>query len=65
MARCLVLDDGTERIAIVIVDSLMIPRSLLDEAKKMVQTATGVPTDRRKPPGVVTDVASTACSNAI
>ena len=32
-ARCLVLDDGAERIAIVVVDSCMVPRDLLDQAK--------------------------------
>ena len=32
-ARCLVLDDGRERIAIVVVDSCMVPRDLLDQAK--------------------------------
>ena len=43
-ARCLVLDDGTNQVAIVIVDSCMIPRSLLDEAKDMASKATGIPT---------------------
>jgi hypothetical protein len=32
-SRALVLDDGNERIAIVVVDSCMIPRDLLDKAK--------------------------------
>lgn len=45
-ARCLVLDDGSETIAIVIVDSCMIPRQLLDEAKEMAQKSTGIKTDR-------------------
>ncbi|HNV00430.1 MAG TPA: DUF4058 family protein, partial [Verrucomicrobiota bacterium] len=31
----LVLDDGRERVAIVIADSCMMPRSLLDEAKQL------------------------------
>ena len=34
-ARCLVLDDGTTRLAIVVVDSCMMPRELLDRAKEM------------------------------
>lgn len=45
-ARCLVLDDGTSQVAIVIVDSCMIPRSLLDEAKELASKATGIPTSR-------------------
>ncbi|MBI1901151.1 MAG: hypothetical protein HYS13_08585 [Planctomycetia bacterium] len=45
-ARCLVLDDGQARIAIVVCDSCMIPRELLDEAKKKASQATGIPTDR-------------------
>ena len=36
-ARCLVLDDGTTRLAIVVVDSCMMPRELLDRAKALAQ----------------------------
>jgi hypothetical protein len=45
-ARCLVLDDGTTRIAIAVCDSCMIPRELLDEAKRLASKATGIPVDR-------------------
>jgi len=45
-ARCLVLDDGTTQIAIAVVDSCMIPRALLDEAKEAARAATGIPTER-------------------
>jgi neutral ceramidase len=45
-ARCIVLDDGKVMAAIVVVDSCMIPRELLDEAKEMARAATGIPTDR-------------------
>ncbi|MFT4688163.1 MAG: putative membrane-bound dehydrogenase-like protein [Limisphaerales bacterium] len=45
-ARCLVLDDGKERIAIVVVDSCMVPRDLLDQAKAMAAETTGIRTDR-------------------
>lgn len=45
-ARCLVLDDGTNQIAIAIVDNCMIPRHLLDEAKELASKATGIPTNR-------------------
>jgi hypothetical protein len=43
-ARCLVLDDETTRIAIVVCDSCMIPRELLDEAKSRASKSTGIPT---------------------
>lgn len=45
-ARCLVLDDGTTQVAIVVVDSCMVPRDLLDEAKELARQATGIPTHR-------------------
>ena len=45
-ARALVLDDGHTRLAIVIVDSTMIGRSLTDEAKRLIQQQTGLPTNR-------------------
>jgi hypothetical protein len=45
-ARCLVLDDGRTRLAIVVVDSCMMPRELIDEAKELASAATGIPTDR-------------------
>lgn len=45
-ARGLVLDDGTTQIAIVIVDSCMMPRSLLDEAKQLASKSTGIPMNR-------------------
>lgn len=44
-ARGLVLDDGTTRLAIVIVDSCMMPRELLDRAKKLAQEATKIPVE--------------------
>ncbi|MGV3609207.1 MAG: PVC-type heme-binding CxxCH protein [Planctomycetaceae bacterium] len=46
MSRAIVLDDGQEKIAIVVVDNLMIPRDLLDEAKDLASKATGIRTDR-------------------
>ncbi|HUS34764.1 MAG TPA: hypothetical protein VM680_05375, partial [Verrucomicrobiae bacterium] len=45
-ARALVLDDGTNRIAITVVDTCMIPRDLIDRAKKLVTQATKIPTDK-------------------
>ncbi len=45
-ARALVMDDGEERIAMVIVDSCMLPRRLCDEAKAMATDETGIARDR-------------------
>jgi hypothetical protein len=45
-ARCLVLDDGKTRLALVVCDSCMIPRELHDEAKRLASRATGIPADR-------------------
>ncbi|MCA9079797.1 MAG: hypothetical protein KDA58_04530 [Planctomycetaceae bacterium] len=44
-ARALVLDDGEERLAIVVVDSCMMPRPLLDEAKQEAAAKTGIKAD--------------------
>lgn len=43
-ARCLVLDDGTTKLALVVVDSCMLPRELLDKAKELAKEKTGIPT---------------------
>ena len=45
-AKCLVLDDGTTRLAIVVVDSCMMPRELIDRAKAIAREKTGIPTER-------------------
>ncbi|MEA3365745.1 MAG: hypothetical protein U9Q79_08910, partial [Candidatus Hydrogenedentes bacterium] len=42
-ARGLVLDDGVKRIALVLVDTLMMPRELLDAVKRDASAATGIP----------------------
>jgi neutral ceramidase len=41
--RSLVLDDGTTQIVIAVVDSCVLPRPLLDEAKALAEKATGIP----------------------
>jgi len=46
MSRALVLDDGAEKIAIVVVDSLMLTRAMLDDAKEQASQLTGIPTQR-------------------
>lgn len=45
-ARALVVDDGEERIAIVVVDSCMMPRELLDDAKRLAAKRTSIETNR-------------------
>jgi hypothetical protein len=44
-ARALVLDDGRQRLAIVLVDSCMMPRPLLDEAKQLAAKRTKIRPD--------------------
>ena len=43
--RCLVLDDGATKIAFAIVDSCMVPREIVDDAKKQIMDATGIAPD--------------------
>ena len=45
-ARALVIGDGSETIAIVIVDSCMLPTWLCDKIKHLVSQKTGIPNDR-------------------
>ena len=45
-ARATVLSDGKERIAIVVADSCMMPRDLLDEVKQLASTRTKLRADR-------------------
>ncbi len=42
-ARCLVLDNGTTRLAIAVVDSCVIPQSVIHETKRLARQATGIP----------------------
>jgi neutral ceramidase len=42
-ARCLALDDGKTKLVLVVADSCVIGRGIFDEAKKMVNEATGLP----------------------
>ncbi|MCG8651030.1 MAG: neutral/alkaline non-lysosomal ceramidase N-terminal domain-containing protein, partial [Pirellulales bacterium] len=44
-ARALVLDDGKVKLALVVVDSCMIPKALLDDAKKRAAARTNIPAD--------------------
>ena len=45
-ARCLVLDDGAGQLAIVVVDSCVMDRAVIDEAKERAHKLTGIPTSR-------------------
>ncbi len=45
-ARALILDDGTMKIALVVVDSCMVPRQITDAAKTLAAKATGIPPER-------------------
>jgi len=45
-ARGLVLDDGETQIAIVVVDSCVLDRPILDDAKRRAEQLTGIPTSR-------------------
>ena len=45
-ARCLVLDDGTQRLAIMVVDTISIPFSMQEAVKAAAAKTTGIPTDR-------------------
>ena len=45
-ARTVVLDDGSQPIAITVVDSCMMPRDMLDKAKADAARSTGIPVER-------------------
>ncbi len=45
-AKAIVLDDGGTRLVIVVVDSCMLPRELIDRAKALAREKTGIPTER-------------------
>ena len=46
-ARAIVLDDGKTQLAMVVVDSCMLPRAFLDEVKVAVNKRTGIRTDKQ------------------
>jgi hypothetical protein len=59
-ARALVLDDGQTRLAVVTVDSCMVPRQILDAAKKLVQLRSGLPIENMLMSATHTHTAGTA-----
>lgn len=44
-ARCIVLDDGATKLAFAIVDTCMMTRRLIDEAKQLASAQCGIPAD--------------------
>jgi len=45
-ARCLVLESGPVKLAIVVCDSCMLPEAVLSHAKHLAHSHTGIPLDR-------------------
>jgi hypothetical protein len=45
-ARCVALDDGKEKLVLVVIDSCMIPRELVDAAKAKVKAKLGIPPEQ-------------------
>jgi neutral ceramidase len=63
-ARCLVLDDGETKIALVVCDLLGIHRSLSIEARRQITDATGIPPENVLISATHTHSATSAISNA-
>jgi len=59
-ARALVLDDGQTRLAVVTVDSCMVPRQILDAAKKLIHQHSGLPIENMLMSATHTHTAGTA-----
>ena len=61
-ARCLALDDGTNKLVLVVADACMIPREVFDEAKRLVTIETGLPAARMVMSATHTHSAGTSAS---
>jgi len=59
-ARALVLDDGQRRLALVTVDSCVVPRQIFDAAKTLVHQHTGIPIENMLMSATHTHTAGTA-----
>ncbi len=59
-AKCLVLDDGTTKLAIVLCDNVGIPQVVFDHAKQRASKATGIPASRMLLASTHTHSATTA-----
>jgi hypothetical protein len=60
-ARCLVLDDGRAPVALVVVDSCLIPRPIFDEAKDRLARSTGIRPERMLMSATHTHTAPAVC----
>jgi len=61
-ARCIVLDDGQTRLAIVVSDLCMVSREVLDNAKRRASEQTHIPVENILMSATHTHSAGTACS---
>lgn len=61
-AKALVLQQGDVKTAIVVVDSCMLPRELIDEAKRLAFAQTGIPVERQMISATHTHMAPAAMS---
>lgn len=61
-ARCLVLDDGATKLAIVVCDCCVLPQSILNQAKHLAHGHTGIPLDQMLVSATHTHSAATATS---
>jgi hypothetical protein len=59
-ARALVLDNGAEKLAIVVCDSCMLPQTILNQAKHLAHGHTGIPLDQMLISATHTHTAPTA-----
>lgn len=59
-ARCVVLDDGQDKLVFVICDNVGIPREVFDAAKKRVTLTTGIPANHQLMASTHTHSATTA-----
>lgn len=59
-ARCLVLDDGSSKLVFVVVDSVSVNREVYDEAKRLIEAATGIPASNMMMSATHTHSASSA-----
>ena len=59
-ARCLVLDDGSTKLVMVLCDNVGIPREVFDEAKRLLHAATDIPTSNMLMASTHTHSATTA-----
>ncbi|MEZ6136278.1 MAG: neutral/alkaline non-lysosomal ceramidase N-terminal domain-containing protein [Pirellulaceae bacterium] len=62
-AKCIVLDDGQDKVAMVICDNVGIPREVFDRAKRLIEEKTGIPSSHQLMAATHTHSATTARGN--